>query len=178
MQVRDKQGKFLQDAVHFYDTGFKEGHVPVTKGQPRSEEVKAKISKSLEKSVKFQYAMLSEERKRKIAKTISEKRRGIDNPRYKGGRYKNKSGYILILDPERFTKNEILRDKHKNIGYVLEHRYIMEKFLKRKLTQNESVHHINGIKDDNRIENLIVVVNKMHFGDVDCPNCLKRFRVK
>ena len=43
-----------------------------------------------------------------------------------------------------------------------EHRLIMEKELKRKLTFNEHVHHLNGKKADNRVENLIVLTSVEH----------------
>src|SRR5688500_16487651 len=72
---------------------------------------------------------------------------------WKGGRI-IREGYILIL----------VR-KHPNAdvnGYVKEHRFIMEQKLGRYLTKDEDVHHINGIKDDNRMENLELLKHSEH----------------
>jgi uncharacterized protein (DUF1330 family) len=73
---------------------------------------------------------------------------GIDNPRWNGRRYKSSQGYIYILCPQHPYKD--VRQ------YVKEERLVMEKALNRYLKREEVVHHINGIKEDNRIENLML----------------------
>lgn len=45
---------------------------------------------------------------------------------------------------------------------VRQHRWLMEQHLGRKLELNEHVHHINGQKTDNRIENLMVLSSSAH----------------
>ena len=45
---------------------------------------------------------------------------------------------------------------------VFEHRHLMEKCVDRKLNDNESVHHKNGSRADNRIENLELMTNSKH----------------
>lgn len=45
---------------------------------------------------------------------------------------------------------------------ILEHRKIMEEYIGRELTKKEVVHHINGNSEDNRIENLKVMLVDEH----------------
>ena len=74
------------------------------------------------------------------------------NPHYKGGRYIDHRGYVKVLV---FG----LRGQQQ---YELEHRLIMEKQLGRRLRRSEVVHHKNGIKSDNRLENLELLSNSGH----------------
>jgi endogenous inhibitor of DNA gyrase (YacG/DUF329 family) len=61
----------------------------------------------------------------------------------------------------------------------LEHRYVMEQHLGRKLTRDEIVHHKNRQKDDNRLENLEVLTHEEHMAEhasdswteIACSHC-------
>ena len=73
---------------------------------------------------------------------------------WKGGRRENKKGYILILKKEHPFCGKS--------GYVFEHRLVMEEKIGRFLEKDEIVHHKNGKKNDNRIENLKLMKNREH----------------
>lgn len=60
----------------------------------------------------------------------------------------DKDGYIILVVSSSIK--------------ISEHRYVMERFLKRKLTPAECVHHLDGVKTNNDLDNLIVVTPANH----------------
>ena len=88
-----------------------------------------------------------EERKRRSERMIGNKfglgkNTGAKHWNWNGGKAKHSSGYSLILS--------------SNNKYIYEHRVIWEKHYG-KIPKGFSIHHKNGIKNDNRIENLQLV---------------------
>lgn len=94
---------------------------------------------------------------------------GPESGQWRGGRYGNGKGYVCLTIYGRGKKNR-----------ELEHRYVMECHLKKvaphhpaiqsgQLSKRWHVHHINKIKSDNRIENLMLLDSgdhrRVHAGD-------------
>jgi len=71
----------------------------------------------------------------------------INKNRWAGGETINAHGYVLI----RIDKK-----------YVYKHRYVMENHLKRPLARKEIIHHIDGNKKNNEVENLKLLIKNNH----------------
>lgn len=80
---------------------------------------------------------------------------GSKNGQWKGGRSVASNGYVLI----RVGVGHHLADVR---GYAYEHRVVAETKIGRRLRPGEQVHHINGLKSDNRPENIEVVASRSH----------------
>lgn len=77
---------------------------------------------------------------------------GKNCPQWKGGKFTSNDGYLYIFVPNH--PNRLRND------YLAEHRVIVEKIIGRYLNKGEIVHHINGIRNDNRPENLYLFENQ------------------
>ena len=76
------------------------------------------------------------------------------------------NGYIVVKAPKEY-KNPCIG------GWVYEHRLVLENKLGRLLLPKEIVHHKNGIKTDNRPENLEVMFRKDHMGRHGNPQAVR-----
>lgn len=120
-------------------------------GKKHTEDTIAKMKKNRRDNPNA--GMKGKKQTRESRKKMSEARMGKTGKKgnnWKGGHKKTK-GYIYIYNAKHPYKNQQ--------QYVLEHRLIYEKFLGRYLESQEVIHHINGIRDDNRLENLQYFIN-------------------
>lgn len=79
---------------------------------------------------------------------------GIETDRNHKGFIKTWNGYIKLKKPAH--------PRADKKGYVYEHHLVMESHIGRYLTKQEIVHHINEVKNDNRIENLQLMTGSDH----------------
>lgn len=79
---------------------------------------------------------------------------GAGNPAYKGEPFRDKDGYVRVWAPEHHRAD--------NSGRVYEHILVAEAAFSVQVTRGMHVHHINGMKHDNRPENLEVLTAAEH----------------
>ncbi len=127
------------------------------------------------KGISNKHFISPEEHERRAAS-----KRGSLNPMYhfqgkrsrwwKGGTTIS-DGYICV----RIPHNDFFRPMVTRGGYIKEHRLIMARHLNRCLLPWEVVHHKNGIRDDNRLENLELITDKrFHMVDANTKSYIKQ----
>lgn len=104
------------------------------KGETLSDKTRKRLSEALTGHT----FIMSDEQKKILSKKAKKRWKGKAK-----GKTLKPSGYI-----------EITTGRHKT---KMEHRVVIEKHLKRKLKKNEVVHHIDGNRQNNSIDNLVVM---------------------
>lgn len=110
------------------------------KGKKTSDETKLKLSIALTG--------------RKMSKETVEKMAEAHRLKGAGHTKKRHDGYVQVYYPKHHRSNKS--------GYVMEHILIMEEHIGRHLNPDEVVHHINFVRNDNRIENLKIMTKTEH----------------
>lgn len=81
-------------------------------------------------------------------------RKGEKGSKWNGGVSTTRKGYRLIKMPDH--------ERADSKGYVLEHILVFERETGIKVPKNCCIHHLNGNKSDNRIENLCLMLTSAH----------------
>lgn len=149
--MRDKKGRYVK-GCKVESGGFKKGYTPWNKGKHIwSKAERLKRSKMMSgKNHPLYGTHPSTETIKKLIQSHKGKNTGPQNHNWKGGISKTTQGYIEQMLSFPTTKRR----------YRLQHRLIVEVIIGRRLLRKESVHHVNGIKSDNRPQNLMAFITE------------------
>ncbi len=143
-------------------THFKKGFTPWNKGKKMSKEHCEKMSQIMKthtNSGQFKKGHTVNLGTKRSQETI----RKMKKAQLKYTKYA--LGYVFIYMPEYPFCDKF--------GYIQEHRYIMATYIGRPIKPNERVHHLNGIKHDNRIETLNFSLTNQEHQKVHHPKGFK-----
>ena len=94
--------------------------------------------------------ILTPAHRKNLSKAMTGKKASKSNA-WKGGEYRHSLGYIYAVSPNHPHKTKM--------GYVMKHKLVMEAHLGHILPKCSVVHHIDGDKANNSIENLMLFPN-------------------
>ena len=98
--------------------------------------------------------------------------RGAAHHGWAGGRVVRADGYIQVLVPEEDPFYCMAQCKVGKVRYALEHRLVVARHIGRPLKRSETVHHIDGNKQNNDIDNLQLRHGRHGKGSVfRCTDC-------
>ena len=148
----------------WYNTGrthFKKGFIPWNKGKKMILTEKAKKANILKRGISLSKPFNFPETMRKVNPPLGKKKKYSSRDREKKQRVW-RDGYVFIYCPERPSSRKIPPD----FGYILEHRAVMEDKIGRQIIPGEVIHHIDGCKSNNKIENLLLCQNSKEHNEV------------
>lgn len=140
---------------------FKAGCIPWNKGKKMPYTEARKKYEERQRGVSKPKPKNFSEIMRKVNPPMGIKKRYGDSGRDKKMRVW-RDGYVMLYRPDHPSSRKIPPD----YGYILEHRMVVEESIKRRLLPTEVIHHIDGNKSNNNIENLVLCSNNKEHNQI------------